>query len=260
MGLTDDVRAYAEAPDRHAAIVEGSSVSRYDDGRVCVLQGPTWASITSVDVGEDEVGALVAQVRGLVPPTKHCTWWIAPSARPADLVERLHEHGLRAPSDRVGLVKSLALVTPPPEAAPGIEVRRIENYEDFLAARDVQWEAFEIPEERREQQRAHLRADFDDTVEFGTPVDFLATLEGRPAATGMAIPSTRGVFLVAGSTAPWARGRGLYRALVRARWEYAVARGTPVVITQAVPDTSYPILKRLGFQDVCDVVRLEDRR
>jgi hypothetical protein len=31
-------------------------------------------------------------------------------------------------------------------------------------------------------------------------------------------------------------------------------------VTQAVPDTSYPILKRLGFQDVCDVVRREDVR
>jgi predicted GNAT superfamily acetyltransferase len=68
------------------------------------------------------------------------------------------------------------------------------------------------------------------------------------------------MFLVAGATMPWARGRGLYRALVRKRWDHAVERGTPALVTQAVPDTSYPILKRLGFQDVCDTHRLEDPR
>ena len=76
--------------------------------------------------------------------------------------------------------------------------------------------------------------------------------------TALAVPSDRGVFLIGGSTAKWARGRGLYRALVRARWDYAVARGTPALVTHAVPETSYPLLRRLGFQDVCTIRRLED--
>ncbi|MDX6476645.1 MAG: hypothetical protein QOH95_2156, partial [Gaiellaceae bacterium] len=87
---------------------------------------------------------------------------------------------------------------------------------------------------------------------------FLARLDGRPAATAMALPSARGVYLIAGATAPWARGRGLYRALVRARWDYAVERGTPALVSTADPDTSYPILKRVGFEDVCTIRRLED--
>src|SRR5207237_6582272 len=90
----------------------------------------------------------------------------------------------------------------------------------------------------------------------GVPVGFVATLDGRPAAAATALPSTRGVFLIAGATAPWARGHGLYRALVRARWDYAVERGTPVLVTQANPATSYPILKRLGFEDVCEITRV----
>jgi hypothetical protein len=36
MTVSHEVREYAESPDRYATIVEGSSVSRYDDGRVCV--------------------------------------------------------------------------------------------------------------------------------------------------------------------------------------------------------------------------------
>ena len=66
------------------------------------------------------------------------------------------------------------------------------------------------------------------------------------------------MFLIGGSTAEWARGRGVYRALVRARWNYAAARGTPALVTDADPATSYPILRSLGFEDVCTIRRLED--
>ena len=101
-------------------------------------------------------------------------------------------------------------------------------------------------------------AHYDESLEVGIPVAFIARLDGRAAATAMAIPSERGVYLIAGSTAPWARGRGLYRALVRARWDYAVERGTPALVVTANPETSYPILKRVGFEDVCTITRLED--
>ena len=134
----------------------------------------------------------------------------------------------------------------------------METLEDYAAAREIQWEAFEVPPERREAQRKRTRADFDESRANGVPVGFVATLDGRPAAAATALPSTRGVFLIAGATAPWARGHGLYRALVRARWDYAVERGTPVLVTQANPATSYPILKRLGFEDVCEITRVED--
>jgi hypothetical protein len=260
MALNPDVREYAETPDRYAQVVEGSSVSRHDDGRVCVVQGATWASVTGVAVDDDEVEGLLQQVRELVPAGKRCVWWLAPSVRPADLPDRLLALGLREPEDGAPVVKALALTDAPAETPEGIEVRKIEDFGDFVASRQVQWDAFDVPEARRTQQRPLLRADFDESMELGIPVGFLATLDGTPAATGLAVPSDRGVFLIAGSTAPWARGRGLYRALVRARWDYAVDRDTPALVTQAVPGTSYPILKNLGFEDVCDIRRLEDAR
>ena len=58
--------------------------------------------------------------------------------------------------------------------------------------------------------------------------------------------------LFGGATLPEARGRGAYRALVAARWEDAVARGTPVLVTQAGA-MSRPILARLGFREVCEI-------
>jgi len=65
------------------------------------------------------------------------------------------------------------------------------------------------------------------------------------------------LLLFGGSTLPEARGRGAYRSLVAARWHDAVARGTPVLVTQASP-MSRPILAQLGFREVCEIRILLD--
>ena len=253
--ISDELREYAETPDRFAPVPAGSSVTRFADERICVIQGATWAGISGVRVREEELDEVIDLVHELVPADKRQTWWIGPSARPENIVELLEARGFRS---RTPASNAMALTSPPPETPPGIEVRRVETYDDFVASREVQWDAFETPDDRREAQRAHMRSEFDESIEHGTPLTFLAMLDGKPAATGMALPSERGVFLIAGSTATWARGHGLYRALVRARWDYAVERGTPALVTEALIDTSYPILRRLGFAEVCTIRRLEE--
>jgi hypothetical protein len=81
---------------------------------------------------------------------------------------------------------------------------------------------------------------------------YLAYLDGVPVATATATFTEWGAVLNAGSTRESARGRGAYRALVAARWEDAVARGTPALVTQAGA-MSRPILERLGFREVCEI-------
>jgi len=255
--LKRDLREYVETPDRFSHVIAGSSVERFADDRVCIIQGPTWASVSGVRVGPEEVEGLLAEVRSRIPADKDVVWWVGPSARPVDLAERLHALGLSEPRDRVAWLRALVL-TQEPASPTDIEVSRIETLEQFDASRELQWEAFDTPEERREKNRPRLREDFEESQRLEIPVGFLATLDGRPAGTAMAIPSDRGVFLIGGSTAQWARGRGVYRALVRARWDYALARGTPALATHADPATSYPILRRLGFDEVCTIRRLED--
>lgn len=254
------LRAYAETPDRFAHVAAGGPVDRFADERVCVLQGDVWASVSGVRVAPDDVEALVADVRERVSADKWTVWWVGPSSEPPDLYERLRALGLEEPRDRVPLLHAMLLTREPAASPPGVQVDRIATFEQFVASREVQWDAFGTPEERRERQRAHLRQNFEDSLRFGVPVGFLATVDGRPAGTALAVPSERGVFLIGGCTAEWARGRGLYRALVRARWDYAVERGTPALVTHADPSTSYPILRRLGFDEVCTLRRLEDAR
>jgi acetyltransferase (GNAT) family protein len=255
--VTKELRAYAETPDRYSVVAADGSVQRFADERVCIIEGPNWAAISGVDVDEDGVGSLLADVRARVDAEKYAIWWIGPSARPHDVYERLRALGLDDPRDEVSLLHALCL-TREPAARGDFEISRIDTFEQFLAARELQWDAFETPEDRRDQYRARLREDFDDSQRVEIPVGFLATIDGRAAGTALAVPADRGVFLIGGSTAKWARGRGVYRALVHARWEYAVARGTPALVTHANPKTSYPILRRLGFEEVCTIRRLQD--
>jgi hypothetical protein len=121
-----------------------------------------------------------------------------------------------------------------PEGPEGATVTQIETFEQFAEAAGLRWDAFATPEERRDKNRSRLHDDYEESRRFVVPVGFLACVDRRPAGTGNALPSDRGVFLVGGSTAAWARGRGIYRALVRARWDDAVARGTRARVTEAV--------------------------
>ena len=254
--IARELREYAETPDRFA-VVNNDLVKRWADERVCILDGPTWASVSGVRT--DDVAALVGEVRARVSREKEPVWWMGPSTEPPDLYERLLELGLREPNDGTPLLHAVVATEPPPEPPPGIEVREVTTYEDHLATFELRWEAFEAPEHRRAAERERMREMFDASQAAGVPVAFVAMLDGRPAATAMSVPSPRGVFLIGGCTAPWARGRGLYRALVRARWDDAARRGTPALVVHAKPDTSLPILLRLGFREVCLIRRLEDR-
>ena len=78
---------------------------------------------------------------------------------------------------------------------------------------------------------------------------FTALIDGRVVGTATAFVGDAGVNLFGGSVVEDARGRGVYRALVQARWELANERGTPALTMQA-GRMSKPIAERLGFEFV----------
>jgi hypothetical protein len=57
------------------------------------------------------------------------------------------------------------------------------------------------------------------------------------------------VNLFGGGALEEARARGVYQALITARWETAVVRDTPALTVQA-SRMSKPIVERLGFVEV----------
>jgi GNAT superfamily N-acetyltransferase len=249
-----ELRAFAETPDRFTEI--GEDVQRADDGRACILYGPTFAAVSGVNVAAAEVRSLLTEVRALAGATRRSIWLLGPSTRPPGLAARLRALGLADPVDRTPTLHCLALTTEPPPVG-GVDVRRAETLDDYAAATAVQWDAFATPPERRLSPR-QLEHAFRVQQQRGHLATFLGLADGRPAAVGRLVRSPRGGYLIGGAVAAWARGRGLYRALVRARYEHAAGWGTPALVTQAAPTTSLPILLRLGFQEVCVVERLED--
>jgi GNAT superfamily N-acetyltransferase len=70
------------------------------------------------------------------------------------------------------------------------------------------------------------------------------------AASG--VLGAAGVNLIGGCVLEDARGHGIYRALTIARWELAVARGTPALTIQA-GRMSRPIVERLGFKFIAAI-------
>lgn len=109
--IGEKLREYAETPDRFAPIPDGISVSRVDDGRICIVQGATWASISGPRFDEHELDDVIAHVHKVVPAGKRQTWWIGPSARPANAIKLLQERGFEYAEQPE--VRALVLTTPP---------------------------------------------------------------------------------------------------------------------------------------------------
>jgi hypothetical protein len=209
---------------------------------------PGWNVAQRFRLQADEVESVREEIHGRLRAKGRtgCTWEVGTHATPSDLVARLLALGL-VDDEPTPLAVGLVLTAAPAQAAPGVEVRRAESYEEHLAASRIAAIAFGGPVPTEVSPPV---ADPNNSV-------YLAYVDGEPVARGSASFSERGVTLFGGSTLPEARGRGAYRALVAARWEDAVARGTPVLVTQASP-MSRPILAQLGFREVCEIRILLD--
>ena len=250
-----ELAAFAEAPDAHTVPAPGFRPVL--DERFCLLLGPTprFTNVSRVRAASDDLDALLADVRDIVRDAGHVAtrWSIGPSTEPPDLYDRLRARGFGFPHFRE--LTALVLDDEPPATPSGVHVRPLATLEEYAEASAIVWEAFETPEDEGEARRRRLADLFYAERQANVARTYLAAIDGRPAAAAVFAPS--GVLLAAGATRPWARGRGAYRALVRARWSDAVGRGTPALVTQAGP-MSEPILRRLGFREVCRLRRLVD--
>ena len=255
------LREFAEHPARYVTWDDGGKLTGHVRERVCVVVAPTFGIVTSVNAAEGDIPTLLDEVRALIPAGVRTDWYLGPSARPVGLADDLLARGLCEPADGSGTLDALLLDREPIGIPVDVETHEIATMSDFAAAAEVRWEAFGLTREEREHERGFLATYYEEhlRMKHRSTIAFVATLDGRVAGAANALLSDRGLFLIGGATAPWARGKGVYRALVGARWRYAAGRGTPAVTVQAVPDTSSPILRRMGFDGVCPIRHLEGR-
>jgi hypothetical protein len=212
--------------------------------------GHTYTAVEGIRLRADELDDAVAEVAAFLATsgTRRASWWLTERSTPGDLEEQLLARGL-ARSDADYLHAAMVLTRPPPAAA--IEARPVATLDEFVEARRVGIAAFGDTATPA-PTKAELAAEYERDLQ---PL-FAAWVDGRIASVGRAIFTHAGAYLMGGATAEWARGRGAYRAVVRARWDAAVERGTPALAVGA-GSMSRPILARLGFEQVLQFRRLE---
>lgn len=195
----------------------------------------------------DDVEGALAWTRAEARARGHRSveWWVGWRAEPAGLGGPLEALGVPRSTDPPTLT-GMTCDTPPP-AEPSIDVRRVQTLEEYLAVMEVDWAAWDLPADERDDRRRRELERFGPMTAMGSVHHFTGFLGGRPVGIGRAIDMDGAVALFGGAVLPEARGNGVYRALVRARWEHAAARGTPLLVVQAGP-MSGPILQSLGFR------------
>jgi hypothetical protein len=247
------LREIAEYPNSFGPLGPKDERIETDRYTLCMGSGRSWNTVQRQRLRADQVDDTLAEVRSLLRERgrESTQWEVGSSATPPDLVERLLERGLVR--DKEPYAVALVLTTEPPPGPSGLRARRVETFEEYAAANMVQWEAFEISEAEIEENRTLLEDRWSETVN----VMHAVWLDGEVVCAGTSAPTEHGLLLYGGATVRRARGRGAYRALLRARWEDAVGRGTPALITQG-GSMSRPILERAGFERVGEVHMLRD--
>jgi GNAT superfamily N-acetyltransferase len=230
------------AEDALVHLLPQPGTERLDRGDFVFTSTGNTATVQRIRLGD--VAAAVAWARAATTErrVRRLEWWVGRQATPPDLGRRLLALGLVPDDEEATLTGMTCASEPPPE--PEIDVRRITTIAEQLAALEIDWEVWGYDADERTRRAETERHRFDPD---GTVHHFAAYADGRPVGFGRAVDMDAGVALLGGAVLPGYRGRGIYRALVHARWQHAVARGTPLLVVQA-GHMSQPVLAGLGFQ------------
>jgi GNAT superfamily N-acetyltransferase len=244
--IPEPVRRLALYPFRELPRPPDVEHVEFDGAVLAINRWPTAQIVSMRGGGPADVEATVEAARAVALERGKTilAWWVppdqdhvAPELEAAGLVNQ-DTPGLEA------IENALVLVAPPRgDGVDGVEVRLVETWEDFRDGSHVVETAFGMPVVTEDELRARY-------VDYRHPDNpgrgFVALIDGCVVGTSYAAFGNAGVNLFGGSVLPEARGRGVYRALVRARWEAAVARATPALTVQA-GRMSRPICEQLGF-------------
>jgi hypothetical protein len=251
-----EVVALCENAQSHTSPWPGAGLIRRDGFDVW-LGPPIYPGLSVVlNVRTPDAAAALDDARAMLHDLgRNRANWMIGSSSPASLPDDLLALGLADDIDPV--LRGLVAAQHPQGIDRSIEVRRAARVEDLRDFWAIQQEAFGDDRNASADGADHVASMWEVERDRDDITTYLAYLDGEPVATARATFAPHGVVMNGGSTLPRARGRGAYRALVAARWDDAVARGTPYLTTVARP-MSAPILERMGFVEVCTVRVLND--
>lgn len=202
------------------------------------LDGDT-AGILEVTAGPPD--SVAKKVRDIVGThgARRLFWSVLPDGREPALERALIDLGAtvvqRTELSAYDLTTGLPAISVP-EDVTVIRVDTEHDRRDVVVTNLLGWGRPQPSPDEVARHAAALRGD-----------QFLARHDGTSVGTAGLELSVDLAGLVAGAVLPEYRGRGIYRALLDARLRYGIAGGATLAVVLAVPDTSAPILRRLGF-------------
>ena len=224
--------------------------TRIETDEYLLVRSPAWFDADLDLVGLDPRGDLdhtVARVLRVARETgaPELTWWIklGTDAGIESRVARLGE--LDETVDVLAL--DLARGVPDLGRVDDVEVRWIDDAAGVVDAYAVLTEVFGgslPPDGQVDLEAAKARVD----LAAGEIAIGVVDLDGRPVGTGGVTIADGVARLWNGSVREEARGRGAYRALLRARLGWAVAQGATMALVKGRVETSGPVLRRAGFE------------
>ena len=233
-----EVRAVPPAARRGLVIETDGPVRRTLSARGGMIDYPHLSGLTGAGLDD-----LIARQREHFAGLGRSVEWVTHSHdEPADLPARLLAAGF-AESETgtilTGRGEDLATPAPPPV---GAEIREVSTERDFQRIAAMQGTVWGIEAGWLVPQLTGQQAAEPDRWTF-----LVAEADGEVVSAGwMRFLPGRFAKLYGGATLPEWQGRGIYRALVAARAQRALARGHEFLVVDASA-SSRPILQRLGL-------------
>jgi hypothetical protein len=110
------------------------------------------ADVERIRLGEVESAVEDVRRLGRQRGVTSVTWWVGELSTPGGLAEMLLARGFVPDPDQPHLT-SLTIMSRP-TGEPSVEVRRVESFEDYLRAIELDWEVWDVPAEERGERRA----------------------------------------------------------------------------------------------------------
>lgn len=250
MGLSAGDVAAAAA--RWVWLPDGSRTADGDGWRV--VRYPDWAYsplvLTRFAPDGDPVVALdaaLAAARSLAPDLDSVEA-VAALGTPPAAADLLAERSVELVEEVD--VLALDLTGGPPdlgEPVDGLEVAWTTTPEAALAYNAASVEVFGVTPMSWERA-ATVAAENHQRLAADRGAGVVVSLDGRPVGTGGLEIAGTDARLYGGGVVADVRGRGVYRALLRHRLDYAAQHGATLAITRGRVATSGPILRRAGFE------------
>jgi ribosomal protein S18 acetylase RimI-like enzyme len=176
-------------------------------------------------------------------------WLVHPSARPADLSERLAAHGLQAVDAATGMSLEVA-EWERSDLPEGVLYREVLDDADLQAYQDLTVRYWEIPDD----DDAALVAEFQREWGPGRAPGhrYLALVDGTPVGKGyLSLAGPPGVAAIYGmSVLPEARGRGIAGGLTTVLLTRAKELGSRRAVLHST-DMAVGVYRRSGFVERC---------